>query len=104
MWLFVSNQNSLLCEDSHCISPPDPPADKFLKKQFNSLAPPAHGESVMYICDAGPNYNRFVDNFNIWNFTITCSLNNTFEEEPDIQWPTCSDGRLHDRERSFATI
>ena len=79
--------------DSHCISPPDPPAEKFLKKQFNILSPPAHGESVMYVCDAGANYNRFVSDFNKWNYTITCTKNNTFVEEPDVPWPTCADGK-----------
>ena len=66
--------------------------EKFLKKQFNILSPPAHGESVMYVCDAGANYNRFVSDFNKWNYTITCTKNNTFVEEPDVPWPTCADG------------
>ena len=82
----------LFLSDSHCISPPDPPAEKFLQKQFNILSPPAHGESVMYVCDAGANYNRFVDDFNKWNYTITCTKNNTFVEKPNVPWPTCADG------------
>ena len=63
-----------------------------MKKQFNILSPPAHGESVMYVCDAGANYNRFVENFNQWNYTITCTKNNSFVEEPEVPWPTCADG------------
>ena len=50
----------------------------------------------MYVCEAGSNYNRFVDNFNQWNYTITCAKNNTFVEEPNVPWPTCADGNLNE--------
>ena len=62
---------------------------------WNALAPPAHGETVMYVCDAGTTYNRFESNFNKWNYTLTCQEKNVFSEEPDVPWPTCVDSKIH---------
>ena len=78
---------------SHCIDPPDPDDQHKLKKLWNSLAPPAHGDTVMYVCDAGSNYNRLESDFNKWNYTLTCLENNIFEGEPNVPWPTCADGK-----------
>ena len=77
---------------SHCVKPPVPPSEHNLQLQWNSDYPPAHGETVLYICNAGADYNRFQDNFYAWNMSITCELNNTFSSEPNVQWPTCLNG------------
>ena len=78
---------------SHCINPPDPDAQYKLKKIWNPLAPPAHNDTVLYICDAGTNYNRLESDFNKWNYTLKCLENNVFEgEAAGVAWPTCADG------------
>ena len=78
---------------SHCVKPPTPDDVHKLKLQYNPAAPPAHGETIMYICDAGPNFNRFESDFNKWNYTLTCQENNVFTGEPDVPWPTCADSK-----------
>ena len=74
------------------MKPPLPPSENKLVLQWNADYPPAHGETVLYLCNAGSDYNRFKDNFYQWNMTLTCEANNTFSSEPDVQWPTCVNG------------
>ena len=79
------------CVWTHCINPPDPDAQHKLKLIWNPLAPPAHNDSILYICDAGSTYNRFETDFNQWNYSLTCMENNQFSEP---SWPTCVDSKL----------
>ena len=44
----------------------------------------------MYVCNAGSKWNRFENNFNRWNLTLTCLEENKFSE---VDWPTCVNGR-----------
>ena len=76
---------------SHCVNPPDPPADSKLLLFWNPDYPPAHDETVMYKCNAGTSYNRFITDFNKYNYTLTCLPDNQFTE-PD--WPTCADCKI----------
>ena len=76
---------------SHCVNPPDPPADSKLLLFWNPDYPPAHDEAVMYKCNAGTSYNRFITDFNKYNYTLTCLPDNQFSE-PD--WPTCADCKI----------
>ena len=62
--------------------------------QWNSDYPPAHGETVMYVCDAGSKHNRFENNFNQWNMTLECLVDNQFKGEPNVSWPTCLNGNF----------
>ena len=78
---------------SHCVKPPTPDAIHKLKLQYNPASPPAHGESVMYVCDAGQPHNRFESDFNKWNYSLTCLENNVFTQEPNVPWPTCADSK-----------
>ena len=81
---------------SHCVSPPQTGAAfeaSKLKVQYNAAAPPAHNETVLYVCDAGPTFNRFESDFSRWNYSLTCLENNVFSEEPDVPWPTCVDSK-----------
>ena len=78
---------------SHCVKPPKPDSKYNLQLQWNKDYPPAHGETVLYICNAGTKWNRFENNFNQWNMTLTCEEKNVFSGEPNIQWPTCLDGK-----------
>ena len=71
--------------DSHCINPPTPDSAHKLKLSWNSTYPPAHGETVTYVCDAG-GWNRLENNFGRSNITLECLRNNTFA---DVVWPTC---------------
>ena len=71
--------------DSHCINPPTPDSAHKLKLSWNSTYPPAHGETVTYVCDAG-GWNRFENNFGKTNLKLECLRNNTFA---DVVWPTC---------------
>ena len=77
---------------SHCINPPIPDAQYNLRLNWNEDFPPAHNETVMYVCNAGTTWNRFESDFNKNNFTLTCQENNIFSEEPNVPWPTCLDG------------
>ena len=78
---------------SHCVNPPTPDAQHKLKLVWNPIFPPAHNETILYVCDAGNTFNRFESNFGRWNYTLTCKENNVFREEPDIPWPTCVDSK-----------
>ena len=81
---------------SHCVSPPQTGAAyeaSKLKVQYNNATPPAHNETVLYVCDAGPTFNRFESDFSRWNYSLTCLENNVFSEEPDVSWPTCVDSK-----------
>ena len=71
--------------DSHCVNPPTPDSAHKLKLSWNSTDPPAHGETVTYVCDAG-GWNRLENNFGRSNITLECLRNNTFA---DVVWPTC---------------
>ena len=79
---------------SHCVNPPNPDPECNLKVQYNANAPPAHGENILYVCNAGSQYNRFESDFNRWNFSLTCQENNVFSEEPNVPWPTCVDSKI----------
>ena len=83
-----------LISGSHCVKPPTPDAKHNLKLVWNPSFPPAHDETVLYVCDAGNTYNRFESDFGRWNYTLTCKENNVFKEEPDVPWPTCVDGKI----------
>ena len=74
------------------MKPPEPPEDSKLLLEWNPNYPPAHGDTVFYKCNAGPNYNRYVSDFNKMNYTLTCKENNEFSA-PD--WPTCIDSNIH---------
>ena len=76
--------------DSHCIDPPTPDSAHKLKLSWNSTYPPAHGENVTYVCDAGSSWNRFENNFGKNSLALDCLRNNTFE---DVEWPTCSNSK-----------
>ena len=73
---------------SHCVDPPAPPASSNLVLSWVSTNPPAHTETVLYKCNAGNSYNRFEDDFNRWNYSLTCRPNNTFSPP---SWPVCVD-------------
>ena len=77
---------------SHCVKPPKPDSKHNLELKWNPDYPPAHGETVLYICSAGSKHNRFQDNFYQWNMTLTCQTDNVFSNEDNIQWPTCLNG------------
>ena len=77
------------------MKPPKPPSENALLLQWNADYPPAHDETVLYVCNAGPDYNRFQDNFYQWNMTLTCQPNNVFSSEPDVPWPTCLNGKKY---------
>ena len=88
--------NNVSYPGSHCVSPPQTGAAfeaSKLKVQYNAAAPPAHNETVLYVCDAGPTFNRFESDFGRWNYSLTCLENNVFSEEPDVPWPTCVDSK-----------
>ena len=74
---------------SHCVDPPTPPDSSKLKLSWVSTNPPAHDQTVLYKCDAGNSYNRFENDFNKWNYSLTCLQNNTFSTP---SWPVCVDG------------
>ena len=74
------------------MKPPQPPSEHKLLLQWNSDFPPAHGETVVYVCDAGNKHNRFESNFNKWNMTLECLVDNQFKDEPNVTWPTCING------------
>ena len=76
---------------SHCVNPPTPESKYKLKLVWNSNYPPAHGQTVMYVCNAGNSWNRFENNFNKWNLTLTCLEDNKFAE---VEWPTCVNGKI----------
>ena len=76
----------LIIIDSHCVDPPTPDSSHKLKLVWNSTDPPAHGETVTYVCDAGDNWNRFENDFNKANLTLECLRDNMFD---DVEWPTC---------------
>ena len=82
------------CAGSHCVDPPLPEADHKLLLQWNSNYPPAHGETVMYVCNAGNKFNRFEGNFYKWNMTLECLVDNKFQGEPNVSWPTCANGKV----------
>ena len=89
--LILNQKEKYLSSGSHCVDPPAPDSAHRLKVMWNALYPPAHGETVMYVCDAGTTFNRFESDFNKWNYTLTCLENNVFSEEPEVAWPTCVD-------------
>lgn len=74
------------------MNPPEPPSEHSLLLQWNSDYPPAHGETVMYVCNAGDKHNRFENSFNQWNMTLECLVDNQFKGEPNVSWPTCLNG------------
>ena len=55
---------------------------------WNPDYPPAHNETVMYKCNAGPTYNRFVSDYSKYNYTLTCLPDNQFST---AEWPVCAD-------------
>ena len=76
------------------MNPPTPGPEFNLKVQYNANAPPAHGENILYVCNAGSQFNRFESDFNRWNYSLTCQENNVFSEEPNVPWPTCVDSKI----------
>ena len=79
---------NLFLSGSHCTNPPDPPAESNLLLYWNPEYPPAHNETVLYKCNAGKHHNRFTDDYEKYNYTLTCLPDNQFSD-PD--WPTCAD-------------
>ena len=77
---------------SHCVNPPDPPAESKMLLMWNPDFPPAHNESVLYKCNAGPTYNRFVSDYSKYNYTLTCLPDNQFSAP---EWPVCADCKLN---------
>ena len=59
---------------------------------WNPDYPPAHNETVMYKCNAGPTYNRFVSDYSKYNYTLTCLPDNQFSTP---EWPVCADCKLN---------
>ena len=88
--IFFPKTNSLIFAGSHCVDPPNPDDKHSLKLMWNKKYPPKHNETVMYVCDAGTTFNRFESDFSQYNLTLTCLLDNRFEE---VEWPTCADGK-----------
>ena len=82
---------SMYCTGSHCVSPPSPDSKHKLKLVWNSNYPPAHGQTVTYVCNAGNKWNRFETDFNRNSLTLTCLEDNKFSE---VAWPTCVNGKL----------
>ena len=87
--LILSIFSKILCIlGSHCLNPPDPPAESKLLLSWNPDYPPAHDETVLYKCNAGNHHNRFIDDYSRYNYTLTCLPDNQFSEP---EWPTCAD-------------
>ena len=74
---------------SHCINPPLPNASHNLKLYWNYNAPPAHGGTVYYQCNAGNKWNRFEHDFNSYRIYVKCLPDNRWQS---VQWPTCKNG------------
>ena len=62
---------------------------KLLEGEYNSTSPPSHNDTVEYVCDAGPDWNRFASNFSRWSLTLTCLPDNQWSS---VEWPTCLNG------------
>ena len=56
---------------------------------YNSNSPPDHGESVLYMCNAGPDHNRFQHDYNLWFLWAQCLPGNKFS---NVSWPVCING------------
>ena len=82
-------ERSYINLDLNCIDPPDPPVWSNMRLEWNATYPPSHNETVMYVCDAGDDWNRFESDFNQWNLTLTCLPDNQFTP---VEWPTCLNG------------
>ena len=84
---------SYFCPVDHkCTNPPTPPTEsnmKLLEGEYNSTSPPSHNDTVEYVCDAGPDWNRFASNFSRWSLTLTCLPDNQWSS---VEWPTCLNG------------
>ena len=95
--VFFSTFNTLTeYSGEKCIEPPIPPTEsKMILANYNSNQPPSHGQAVIYICNAGPDHNKFQHDYNQWYLTATCLEGNTFS---NVSWPTCINGKRTGRE------
>lgn len=71
---------------SHCVSPPNPPAENnLLLQNYVATSPPSHGETLQYCCSAG-GLNKFEHDITQDCLSLTCLENNTFSS---VNWPKC---------------
>ena len=76
---------------SHCVSPPTPPSgSNLILLNYNQWNPPAHGDVIEYVCNAG-GHNRFESNFSKSSLEVECLPENQFAS---VTWPTCVSGEL----------
>ena len=90
---------------SKCVSPPQPDDSQKLIVSWNPDYPPAHDEKITYKCNAGQPYNRhelvyichptlltnrFVSDFSLDTYELTCQRDNLFSTP---NWPSCAHSR-----------
>ena len=57
---------------------------------YNQWNPPAHGDVIEYVCNAG-GHNRFESDFSKSSLEVECLPENQFAS---VTWPTCVSGEL----------
>ena len=83
------------------MSPPTPPSgSNLILLNYNQWNPPAHGDVIEYVCNAG-GHNRFESNFSKSSLEVECLPENQFAS---VTWPTCVSGELKLSKSAFCKV